>query len=129
VIDEPLERRQERLEDLRREMAVILSRIDRHDGDISQLTVSLNALREKIDYQHNTVITKLDHLQTQWIDRFQEHSRQDLEADQQIIRQVAEAKQTATSTRNYVIGIGVGIPVMFQILDFLVGSGLLIHVK
>jgi predicted nuclease with TOPRIM domain len=129
VTEEPAERRQERLEDLRRELAVILSRVDRHDGDISQLTVSLNALREKIDYQHNTVITKLDHLQTQWIDRFQEHSRQDLEKDNQILRQVSDAKQTATSTRNYVIGIGVGIPVMFQILDFLVGSGLLIHVK
>jgi predicted nuclease with TOPRIM domain len=129
VTEEPVERRQERLEDLRREMAVILSRIDRHDGDITQLTVSLNALREKIDYQHNTVITKLDHLQTQWIDRFQEHSRQDLEKDNQILRQVSDAKQTASSTRNYVIGIGVGIPVMIQILDFLVGSGLLSHVK
>jgi predicted nuclease with TOPRIM domain len=129
VTEEPVERRQERLEDLRREMAVILSRIDRHDGDITQLTVSLNALREKIDYQHNTVITKLDHLQTQWIDRFQEHSRQDLEKDNQILRQVSDAKQTASSTRNYVIGIGVGIPVMIQILDFLVGSGLLTHVK
>jgi hypothetical protein len=103
------------------------SRVDRHDTDIVNLTVSINALRERIDYQHTAVVGKLDNLQSAWIDRFSEHARQDLLKDEQILREVNAAKTASASLRNYIIGIGVCIPVIIEILNFMLHSGLLRH--
>lgn len=115
------------VEDISRDLAVIASRVDRHDSDIVNLTGSLNMLRDRIDYQHQAVVNKLDGLQSSWIQQFHEHSRQDLMKDEQILTKVGQAHETATSLRNYITGMGIGLAVLIPLVSFLVDSGLLKH--
>ncbi len=86
------------VEDIRRDLAVVVSRVDRHEVDITTMTGSLNSLRERMDYQHTAVMAKVE-----------------------------ASLSNGASIKSWLIGLGVGIPVGWEVLNFLVSSGLLRH--
>lgn len=117
----------ETMEEVRRSLAVVVSRVDRHDADLTQLGLELRSLRDRVDSNHHALIGKLDGMRDSWIGTFTEHSRQDLIKDEQILTRIHETKLSAASLRNYIVGIGAGVPVLVWILNFLISSGILHH--
>jgi hypothetical protein len=113
------------MDEVRRDLAVVISRVDRHDSDINQLTLELRDLRLTVNSNHTAVMGRLESLKDSWINTFSEHSRQDLACDMAIKNEIAEQAKQVASVKTWLIGLGVGLGVFVPAIKLLIEFGIL----
>jgi hypothetical protein len=113
------------MDELRRNLAVITSRVDRHDNDISQITLELRDLRLTVNSNHAAIMSRLEAMKDTWMGTLTEHGRQDLACDMAIKAEINEQAKQIASIKTWLIGLGVGLGVFVPAVKLMIEFGIL----